>query len=292
MNPHTLYRLLRPHQYLKNGFVWVGLIYFHPFAWDKLGQVGLLFAAFCAAASGVYVFNDVCDAEADRLHPTKCRRPIAAGLVSTAAAWMVSSGLALLALGLSLAVGWLAFGLIAAYLLLNLGYSLRFKQVVILDVFFISAGFMLRILAGTVGVGIPPSQWLLLTGLMLTLFLGFAKRRAELLMLESAEHTDKLQVRPVLNDYSPVVLDQLTSITAACTVLSYGLYTVSPDTVKAHGTYALFYTLPFIIYGVVRYLFLLHHHARGSDTAKDLMADPHLILTALGWLAVTLAVLA
>jgi 4-hydroxybenzoate polyprenyltransferase len=292
VNLANYYRLLRPHQYLKNVFVWVGLVYFHPFAWDKVSQVGTVFLAFCAAASCVYVFNDIFDAASDRLHPVKRNRPIANGSVSIRGAWVLSAILALLGLGLAAVVSDQALVLIGVYLIINMAYSLRLKEVVILDVFIISAGFMLRILAGTVGVGIPPSQWLLLTGLMVTLFLGFAKRRAELLMLENSHQTDPVSVRRVLNDYSPVVLDQLTSITAACTVLSYGLYTVSPDTVKAHGTYALFYTLPFIIYGVFRYLFLLHHHARGSDTAKDLLTDTHLMVTGLLWLVVTLSVLA
>lgn len=238
------------------------------------------------------MFNDVADVEADRLHPTKCHRPIAGGAVSLTTAWGIAAALFLLALGLSISVGLVAVSIIVLYLLINAAYSWRLKHVVILDVFLVSAGFMLRILIGTVGVGIAPSQWLLLTGLMLTLFLGFAKRRAELLMLENAGKTDRASVRRVLDDYSPVVLDQLTGITAACTILSYGLYTVSADTVRTHGSYALFYTLPFVIYGMFRYVYLLHHHARGGDTAKDLMTDPHLIVTGLGWIAISLWVLA
>ena len=292
MTMKKYWKLLRPHQYLKNGFVWLGLIFTQHFNWYTFSQVGLLFIAFSAAASCVYIFNDIFDVEADRLHPTKRNRPIASGTIPVRSAWQWAAGLALLALGLAISIGWQAMSMISLYLIINLAYSLGLKHVVILDVFIIAAGFMLRILVGTLGVGIPPSQWLLLTGLMLTLFLGFAKRRAELLMLENSHLTDRANMRRVLNDYSPVVLDQLTSITAACTVLSYGLYTVSQETVRIHGTNALFYTLPFVIYGVFRYLFLLHHHSRGNDTAKDLIADPHLIATGLGWLIVTLAVLA
>lgn len=291
MNIIALYRLLRPHQYLKNAFVWVGLMYFRPFAWPIFPKVSILFLAFCAAASSVYIFNDIFDMAADRLHPTKRNRPIANGTVSLPLAWGLSIMLAVLALLLAGWVGSVALRIIAIYLIINAAYSIRFKEVVILDVFIISAGFMLRILAGTMGVGIPPSQWLLLTGLMLTLFLGFAKRRAELLLLENMDKNNTLAVRRVLHDYSPVVLDQLTSITAACTVLSYGLYTVSADTIKAHGSYGLFYTLPFIVYGVFRYVFLLHQHSAGSDTAKDLISDPHLLITGVIWLLLTVAVL-
>ena len=288
---HNIIKLIRPHQYLKNGFVWLGIIFAQNRTLTDIVHVGLVFLAFCAAASCVYVFNDIFDVQADRLHPAKRHRPIASGAVSIPTAWWLTGFLALLAFSIATRVGWTAVTFIVLYLLINIAYSLRLKHVVILDVFIISTGFMLRILAGTLGVNIAPSQWLLLTGLMLTLFLGFAKRRAELLLLENSGQANHANIRRVLDDYSPVVLDQLTGITAACTILSYGLYTVSPETVRVHGTQALFYTLPFVIYGIFRYLYLLHHHARGGDTAKDLMTDPHLIITGIGWLAITLTVL-
>ncbi|MEJ2059967.1 MAG: decaprenyl-phosphate phosphoribosyltransferase, partial [Gammaproteobacteria bacterium] len=149
-----------------------------------------------------------------------------------------------------------------------------------LDVFIIAAGFMLRILAGTLGVGIPPSQWLLLTGLMLTLFLGFAKRRAEL--IETGD-SDKAQ-REVLAHYSPPLLDKMIGITATGTIMSYGLYTVSPETVQIQGTANLIYTVPFVMYGIFRYIYLLHGQGRGQDTARDLLRDPHILVTVLLWL--------
>lgn len=287
----NIIRLLRPHQYLKNGFVWVGVLFSPVHGLDTFLATFWVFLGFCAAASCVYVFNDIFDRETDRRHPTKCQRPIARGAITLPLAWLISGALALLALGLSSRGGWQAPALIAVYLVINLAYSGGLKHVVILDVFIIAAGFMLRVLAGTIGVGIAPSHWLLLTGLMLTLFLGFAKRRAELLALENIGRGDKASVRQVLDDYSPVVLDQLIGITAACVMLSYGLYSVSQETVRAHGTYALFYTLPFVIYGIFRYLYLLHHHAFGNDTARDLMRDPHLIVNGVAWLLVTLLVL-
>jgi 4-hydroxybenzoate polyprenyltransferase len=287
----SIIRLLRPHQYVKNGFVLLGLVFGQAHTLAYVAHAAIGFAAFCMAASCVYVFNDIFDVEADRQHPVKCKRPIASGAVTLPLAWTLVSVLAVTSLALSLAIGLLAAGFIALYLVINIAYSVRLKHVVILDVFIISSGFMLRILIGTSGIGIPPSRWLLLTGLMLTLFLGFAKRRAELIKLQNAGGASYGAVRRVLDDYSPAVLDQLTGITAACTILSYGLYTVSPDTVRIHGTYALFYTLPFVIYGVFRYLFLLHHRARGNDTAQDLLTDRHLIATAVGWLAVSVATL-
>jgi 4-hydroxybenzoate polyprenyltransferase len=288
----TIVKLLRPDQYIKNGFVWLGMIFAQRWDWQTFGEVAVAFTAFCAAASAVYVFNDILDVEADRRHPVKRHRPIASGAVSPSQAWLVCAAFAVLAIVLAGFVSTMTSGLILAYLAINAAYSWRLKHVAILDVFIIAAGFMLRILAGTLGVGIDPSHWLLLTGLMLTLFLGFAKRQAELLMLANAGETDRGATRRVLDDYSPAILDLFLGVTAACTVLSYGLYTVSPETLAAHGTGALFYTVPFVIYGIFRYVFLLHRHHRGNDAAADFLADWQLMLTVLGWLVVTVAVLA
>jgi hypothetical protein len=154
-------------------------------------------------------------------------------------------------------------------------------------VFIIAAGFMLRILAGTLGLGIAPSQWLLLCGLMLTLFLGFAKRRAELnaLLADSAGH------RRVLEHYTAPMLDQFIGIAAAGTVISYALYTVSAETVALHGTRALIATVPFVLYGVLRYLWRLHRQGGGGDPAQELLTDPHLLAATAGWLLLVLALL-
>jgi 4-hydroxybenzoate polyprenyltransferase len=288
----TIVRLLRPQQYLKNSFVWLGMIFAQRWDWQTLAEVAIAFAAFCAAASAVYVFNDILDVESDRRHPVKRQRPIASGAVSPTQAWFVCAVLAVLAMMLASLVSTMTSGFILAYLAINAAYSWRLKHVAILDVFIIAGGFMLRILTGTLGVGIEPSQWLLLTGLMLTLFLGFAKRQAELLMLANAGKVDRAATRRVLDDYSPAILDLFLGITAASTILSYGLYTVSPETLTAHGTKGLFYTLPFVVYGVFRYVFLLHRRDGGNDAANDLLTDRHLVLTVAGWLAVTVLVLA
>jgi len=280
--------LLRPHQWVKNGFVLVGLLFGH--AWTdpvKLRQGLWAFAAFCLLSSAVYVFNDLLDREQDRQHPRKRHRPLASGTVGTPAALALL--VALLCAGLALAFGRAgdAPWIFVAYLAINGVYSLGAKHVVVLDVFLIAAGFMLRLLAGTLGLGIAPSQWLLLCGLMLTLFLGFAKRRAEL----SALGDDPAAHRRVLDDYSAGLLDQFTTIAAACAVVSYSLYTVSAETVALHGSGHLLLTLPFVLYGMFRYLFLLHRRGAGGDTASDVFADPHLILAVAAWLATVLAVL-
>jgi 4-hydroxybenzoate polyprenyltransferase len=276
-----LLRLLRPHQWLKNGFVFVGLLFGH--AWSDPAKVQLAVAAFVAfslLASAVYVFNDLIDRERDRQHPQKRLRPLASGTVPVNAALALAG----LCLGGGLLLAFTRAGqapwLFVAYLAMNLGYSLGLKHIVILDVFIIAAGFMLRLLVGTAGLAIAPSQWLLLCGLMLTLFLGFAKRRAELLALadDSGGH------RRVLEHYSPALLDQFITVAAAGTLVSYSLYTVSAETIAVHGTSGLIYTLPFVLYGMFRYLFLLHRRGGGGDPARELLTDPHLILAGLGWL--------
>ena len=293
-----LIRLLRPHQWLKNGFVFVGLLFGH--AWNdpaKLGQALAAFAAFCLLASAVYVMNDLIDREQDRLHPKKKTRPLAAATVSVPAAVTLAAG-CLLAGG---AVAWLFAGsapwIFFAYVALNVGYSLGLKHVVILDVFIIAAGFMLRILAGTLGLGIAPSQWLLLCGLMLTLFLGFAKRRAELDALLVASDASLEQLADSLLNGEPQptdiarMLDQFIGIAVAGTVVSYALYTVSAETVALHGTRGLVATVPFVLYGMLRYLWRLHARGGGGDPAQELLTDPHLLAAAVGWLLLVLAVL-
>ena len=286
-------KLLRPHQYIKNGFVLIGVTFAGQWNAPILMNAGLVFLAFCLVASAVYLFNDIVDIESDRQHPVKKNRPLAARRISVKVAGFISFALVILGLAVAHAVSLWAFVFISVYILINLGYSWRFKHVVVLDVFFISAGFMLRILAGTIGLGIPPSSWLLLCGLALTLFLGFAKRRAELLALERADITDRTLTRKVLDDYSPTIIEQFMSISAACTIMCYSLYTVSAETLERHhGTRALIYTVPFVIYGVFRYLFLLHQRDSGNDIASDLYSDRHLLITVFLWVVITFIILA
>jgi 4-hydroxybenzoate polyprenyltransferase len=284
-----LFRLMRPHQWVKNSFVLTGLLFGH--AWQNptlVTQVIFAFVAFCLISSTIYILNDIVDIEQDRHHPTKRNRPLPSGKlkISVAAVFAIFLGMAALTLA-SFAANAVVI-ILLIYALMNVAYSLKLKHVVILDVFIIAAGFMLRILAGTLGLGIPPSQWLLLCGLMVTLFLGFSKRRAEIIALSD----DKSAHRKVLQDYSPVLLDKIIVITAAGLIMSYSLYTMNPETIRIHGTANLIYTVPFVIYGVFRYIFLLHHQSRGTDTAKDLVRDPHLLIVLLGWLITTIALIA
>lgn len=282
-------KLLRPHQWVKSGFVFVGLLFGH--AWHNallVQNVFLAAAAFALAASAVYVLNDLADRERDREHPEKCHRPLAAGTVSVTQALLLAGACMVSALVLAQAVSVSVLAILVVYAFLNVAYSMGLKHVVLLDVFIISAGFMLRILAGTLGVGIVPSHWLLLCGLMLTLFLGFAKRRAELNAMEGRGGAH----RKVLDDYDPALLDKLIGISATGTIVSYSLYTVSAETLAMHGTTNLIYSVPFVVYGIFRYLFLLHRRGGGGDPAAALLRDAHLIAAFAGWLATVLLLLA
>jgi len=276
--------LLRPQDWIKNGFVFVGILFAN--VWrqaDMFQRVLLVFIAFSLTASGVYIFNDLFDRDQDRTHPTKKNRPLAAESVASSTATALMIVLWLAGLGIGLVVGRNALLILLTYIGANVAYSVGLKHAVGLDVFVIAAGFMLRILAGTVGVGIPPSQWLLLCGLMMALFLGFSKRRAELYALTD----DNIAHRRVLHSYHPVILDKMIVVTAACVILTYSLYTMNPVTIQTHKTDALIYTVPFVMYGIFRYMYSLHKHSAGTEPSREIFRDPHVLLSILGWLLVT-----
>jgi 4-hydroxybenzoate polyprenyltransferase len=276
---------MRPRQWVKSSFVFTGLLFAN--AWHDRQMVhGVLLAAaaFSLAASSVYIINDVHDRQHDRNHERKKLRPLAAGTVSLATAILILIVILIASLVLAFMVSGKVLAIISIYVIINIVYSLHLKHVVILDVFIIATGFMLRILAGTVGVGIAPSQWLLLCGVMMALFLGFAKRRAELY----ATTGDGPVHRRVLEHYQPVLLDQMITVTATCVILTYSLYTMSPATIQFHHTESLIYTVPFVIYGVFRYIYSLHTCSAGGDPALQILRDPHLLSAIVGWLVLTL----
>ena len=282
-------RLVRPHQWIKNGFVFAGLVFGHGWSDAQLVADALvLFAAFCFASSAVYVMNDLADRDADRLHPGKRTRPIARGDIGKATAVVLSFALGLAGLALAGFVSVPALCAAAAYVVLNMAYSAGLKHVAILDVFIIAAGFMLRILAGTLGIGVDPSKWLLLCGLMLTLFLGFCKRRAELVQATGGYDADAaVAQRASLDGYSAVLLDRLIAVSVAGAAIGYAFYTVDTETILLHGTDRLILTVPFVLYGLFRYLQLVYSRGGGADPAWELLHDPHLIAATIGWLGAT-----
>lgn len=278
---------VRPRHWVKNVFVLAGLVFSRQLLdLELLLRVGGGFVAFSAAASTTYLFNDLVDVEADREHPLKRERPIASGRLDTRLARVacVALGVGALALAAGLHRGFL--GIVAAYLGLNVLYSLWLKHVVIIDVMIIASGFVLRVLAGTVLAGVAPSDWLILCTIMLSLFLGFSKRRAEVAAVgeRAAWH------RRVLADYSVQFLDQMSGIACAGTIMSYALYTLSSETIERFGTPYLVLTVPFVLYGVFRYLYLIHQRALGGSPAHALMGDWPMRFTAVGWLLAVLAI--
>ena len=281
MNIRPYLKLARPRQWVKNGFVLPGLIFGHALGEpDKLAAALTATVAFCLMSSAVYALNDCFDRERDREHPDKQHRPIASGEVSVRAATVYGLLLAAGALALGACASPLVAAILVGYALINLGYSMGLKRIPVVDVFIIAAGFMLRLLAGTLGIGIEPSRWLLFCGFLVTLFLGFAKRRAELIRLGE----DAGQHRPVLDAYTESFLDAAVLACATGMVIAYGLYTVSAQTMAQHGT-DLTLTLPFVLFGTFRYLFLLRHRGGGGDPSNELLDDPWLLGSAVGWIA-------
>lgn len=281
-------QLIRPIQWIKNLLVLSGILFggefFNVLLWEK---VLLAMGAFCLVSSAIYVLNDIFDRNQDKIHPKKKHRPIASGKITVQQGWAFCCFCALVGLWIGSFVSLSLLCLLVAYLILNIAYTVKLKHVVILDVFCISAGFMLRLLAGTIGVGIPPSHWLLLCGIMVTLFLGFAKRRAELV---SKSFTQK-EHRRVLEEYNVPYLDYLITICITGTILTYSLYTMSEETIRAHHTENLIFTVPFVIYALFRYLYLIHEQKSGGDPTNDLIRDKHIAFSFLAWLVLTIAII-
>lgn len=277
--------LLRPQQWVKNGFVLAGILFGR--AWGEPGLLAAALAAtaaFCLGSGAVYAFNDCRDAARDREHPDKRGRPVARGAVTPGQAYAVAAACAIAGLALAAWAGAGAALFLGAYLVLNIGYTLGLKKVPVLDVFLIAAGFMLRLLAGTAGIGIEPSKWLLACGFLLTLFLGFAKRRAELVQLEG----EAGQHRTVLESYTISFLDRAVLVCATGMVASYTAYTLSSDTAELQGTGELVLTLPWVLLGTFRYLYRMHYRGGGGDPSEELLRDPLLALSVAGWLATVL----
>jgi len=262
--PAELLRALRPRQWTKNFFIFAGLV-FSQHLIDAVQVLAVLgaFVVFCMASGCIYLFNDLVDLQRDRLHPLKSQRPLASGRLAVGVARWALAGLLGLTVGLGYLLGLPFLTVILTYLAIQILYSLLLKRIVILDVFCIAAGFVLRVLAGAVVIQVDVSRWLVVCTLMVSLFLGLAKRRHELTLAGE----DATSHREVLAEYSPGLLDQLISVVTAATVLSYTLYTVDPETVAKFGTGNLVLTVPFVLYGVFRYLYLIHMKGGGAGGA-------------------------
>jgi 4-hydroxybenzoate polyprenyltransferase len=272
---------MRFQQWIKNLFIFAALV----FSANLFNVHDLLitfegFIVFCFAASGVYLFNDVIDIEKDKLHPAKSKRALPSGKLSVNTAIFASFIFLLISVPVAFHLN-LAFGIVLLlYVVINIWYTYQLKRIVILDVMTIAAGFVLRVVAGAALINVPTSEWLIICTILLSLFLGFSKRRHEIKILENDANTH----RSVLQHYSPYFLDQMIGIVTATTVMSYALYTISDETVHKFGTTHLIYTVPFVLYGIFRYLYLVHKKEEGGDPTRLALTDLPLLFNIILWI--------
>ena len=275
-----LLRALRPVQWVKNVFVLAPIVFAEQLGEAEVSARAMLaFAAFCLASSAVYLFNDLQDREEDRRHPLKRHRPIASGALSVPVAVAADLVLAAAALAIALTFGGVFATLLAVYLAINLLYSSGLKHIVILDVMAVSSGYVIRVLAGAEAIDVEVSRWLLLCTIFLALFLIFSKRRHELVLLadEAAGH------RAVLDHYSPAFLDQMINVVTASTVVSYALYAVDSSTVAKFGSDRLVYTLPMVLFGIFRYLYLIYQRHEKRNPTEEVLRDLPSVINVVLW---------
>jgi 4-hydroxybenzoate polyprenyltransferase len=279
---------MRPIHWVKNLLVFAGLLFSQNFFSPPHFLKSLFaFALFCGISSSVYILNDILDLKHDKLHPIKSKRPLASGELS------LSSGLifSLLLGGIAIILSFLLqknFGLIVViYFFLNLLYSTHLKQVVILDVMCVAAGFVLRAVAGAIVIEVTISSWLVVCTILLALFLGFSKRRHELILLED----NAVNHRRILAEYSPYFLDQMIAVVTASTVVAYAFYTLSPEVMEKLGTKYMDLTIPFVLYGIFRYLYLIHQKKEGGRPTKMLLTDKPILINILLWLVAVFLIL-
>ena len=276
-----LFHLLRPSQWVKNLLVFAALIFSrHLLLVDSVVRAVAAFASFCLLASAAYVLNDVRDAEKDRRHPEKSLRPIAAGRVAVPTALVLCAALAVVALVIAVGLGGAFLEIAVAYAVLQVLYSFAMKDVVILDVMAIATGFVLRAVAGGVVIDVAVSPWLVICTFLLALFLGFSKRRHEVVLLEAGA----AQHRASLREYTPYFLDQMISVVTASTVVAYAIYTVSPEVREKLHTDSLYLTVPFVLYGIFRYLYLVHRRDGGGNPTQELLTDRPLWVNVVFWI--------
>ncbi len=279
---------MRPAHWVKNLIVFAALIFAQVYMMpDKVWLAALAFAAFCLGSSSVYLVNDIFDRQSDRNHPIKSKRPLASGLLPVWAATIASIALLAVSIAIAAYINMLTLLALAAYLALNLAYSAIFKHVVIIDVMSIAASFVLRAVAGGFAIEVPISAWLLVCTTLLALFLGFGKRRHELALLTDGPNDH----RKSLESYSTPFLDQMISVVTASTVVAYAFYTLSPEVVGQFGTRWLSLTIPFVLYGIFRYLFLIFHKEMGGNPTKLMLTDPPLLVCVMLWLAAVLIII-
>jgi 4-hydroxybenzoate polyprenyltransferase len=285
--------LMRPKQWIKNVVVLAGVVFAGRLEDLEFVEYALAaFVVFCLLSSAIYVFNDVIDAEKDRRHPEKRHRPIAAGQVGRGAGVAIAAALAAAGLGAAFALGPRFGNAAAAFVGLNLLYTLWLKREVIIDVMSIAVGFMIRAIGGVevlrdLDPSVTLSNWLLLCTFFLALVMGFGKRRSELVLLDDGarEH------RSALGDYSIALLDVIIPLCSACALIAFSVYTIWPATIAKFGTDKLVYTVPFVVYGFLRYLFLIRERGLGGNPSEILFRDRALLASVVAWMIASIGVL-
>ncbi|MBI1787497.1 MAG: decaprenyl-phosphate phosphoribosyltransferase [Acidobacteria bacterium] len=279
---------MRPAQWIKNGFVLAPLVFSARLAQgEAVGRELAAFGAFCLSASGVYLLNDTMDWREDQVHPTKRSRPIPSGRLSPVVAAVMGVLLMLTSVLIGFVLNPTTGLLLSSYLVINVLYSLWLKHVSITDLMCIALGFVFRVMAGASALDVQASHWLLICTFLLALFLGIGKRRHEILLLAG----DSSRHRKVLVEYSVPWLDQAGNLLSGAALVSYALYTVSPETQARFGTDKLFYTLPFVVYGILRYLHLIHAGGGTGNPTSALTSDWQLLTCVTGWLAACAAII-
>ena len=281
-----LLRSMRPRQWTKNGIVFLALIFsvgqqyhltdsstFIP----KLLESLVAFACFAMVSSADYLVNDIRDIEQDRVHPRKSKRPIAAGLLPVSTAWTAAVVLAVIGNAAAFALDWRVGLVVFSYTALMVGYSYSLKHMVLIDLMVIAAGFVLRAMAGALAIDVPISPWLYVVTALGALFLGINKRRAELDLLQDGAGTH----RKILDEYTPELLDQMASTVTAATLMAYGLYTFTAEGLPSDHSMML--TIPFVLYGIFRYLYLVNVRKEGGSPEEVLLKDVPIILCIVGW---------
>lgn len=279
---------LRVPHWIKNSFIFAALIFSeHLFNTPYIIKVCLAFLFFSLLSSAGYLVNDVIDLPEDKKHPIKCKRSIASGNVPIRTALLVSALLTIIALLGGFALNKIFGIILVSYFIFQLIYCIFLKHRVILDVFGIAGVFILRVVAGAAVIQVEISNWLLICTGLISLFLGFSKRRHELMLLGDEAHKH----RKVLLEYSPYFLDQMISVVTSSTLLAYILYTISPETVKKFGTDKLLLTTPFVLYGIFRYLYLVHKKEQGGSPTKLLLTDRPLLINIIFWVTTAVVII-
>ncbi|MCK4755433.1 decaprenyl-phosphate phosphoribosyltransferase [candidate division WOR-3 bacterium] len=281
-------RLLRPQQWIKNVFLFAGLIFSRQFYYTESIITSIFaFFIFSILSSGIYILNDIFDYEEDKLHPVKSKRPIAAGRIKRKTAWIISILLIIISLLLACLVNNPFFYTCLIYSGMMILYSLKVKQIIILDVLFVAIGYVLRAIAGAAAIRVEISSWLLLCTLLLALFLVVSKRRTEIVILGK----DAMKHRKILSHYSIDLLNQMIAIVTSACIVSYCLYTLAPETVSKFHTRNLIFTVPFVIYGIFRYLYLTYRKHEADIPEKILITDLPLQICLILWMIVCILTL-